>query len=666
MTWHVVFDAAALAGVVIAMVAVLRMRAARTGGVVRWLFLATLAAYLFIAGANVVEHLGLTDALDPFEDYAEILFFPFMLFSLYALWVQQELLRRTQAERLADHLNQVLRSIQQINQLIVREADRQSLLSRSCSILVESPRFSGAWAVLFDEGRRVAITAEAGAAEPLRRAVESIHQGRLPECIERALEAEAPVRMTAADWRRRDGDATDTMCSSCGVTLVTRISHAGHIYGVLAVSHKASDPLAVDAEKAEAELLGELADDLGLALHKLALEHEKEEAEAQFRQAQKMEAVGRLAGGLAHDLRNQLTVINGYSDLLLPEAPAEGLWREGLEEIRKAAQGSEHLVRRLLAFSRKQELHPEVLDVGELLRELQKTVSKTVRENIRVSVHAAEDLGRIEADRAQLDQALINLVINAQDAMPNGGTLTIEASNVDLDDSCAETHQEMKAGPHVLIAVSDTGVGMDRATREHCFDPFFTTKEVGKGTGLGLSMVHGFVRQSGGAVYVYSEPSLGTTFKLYLPRVDKEKTPPRTSQAVEPPPGGTETILVVEDEESVRRLAMSVLRRCGYTVIGASNADEAVALFRAAGTGPHLLLADVIMPSMSGPELADRLAAEKPDLKVLYMSGYSGPSADRHIAGRRPADLLPKPFSPDQLARAVRRALDETVPKSHP
>ncbi|NLX57599.1 MAG: response regulator [Phycisphaerae bacterium] len=665
MTWHVALDAVALAGIVVAVVAVLRMRARRAGGVVRWLLLATLAAYLFIAGANTVEHLGLTDALDPFEDYAEILFFPFALFSLYALWVQQELLRRTQAERLAEHLNQVLRSIQQINQLIVREVDRQSLLTQSCSILVESPSFSGAWAVLLDDGRRVTISAEAGATEQLRRVAEAIDQGRLPECIERALGAQATVRIAAADRCPPDPGATDAICSSCGVTLVTRIGHAGHAYGVLAVSHEARDPLAADAEKAEAELLGELADDLGLALHKLALEHEKEEAEAQFRQAQKMEAVGRLAGGLAHDLRNQLTVINGYSDLLLPEAPAEGLWREGLEEIRKAAQGSEHLVRRLLAFSRKQELHPEVLDVGELLRELQKTVSKTVREDVQVSVHAAEDLGRIEADRGQLDQALINLVINAQDAMPNGGTLAIEASNVDLDASCGEAHQEMRAGPHVLIAVSDTGVGMDHATREHCFDPFFTTKEVGKGTGLGLSMVHGFVRQSGGAVYVYSEPGLGTTFKLYMPRVDKQKTPPQAAQAVEPRPGGTETILVVEDEESVRRLAVSVLRRCGYTVMGACGADEAVALFRGASAGPHLLLTDVIMPSVSGPELADRLTAEQPDLKVLYMSGYSGPSADRHIAGRRPADLLPKPFSPDQLARAVRRALDGPVSTSH-
>lgn len=656
MDWFAVPDFLGVASILVALIAALLTSARRIGGVAKCFLVVTLAAYLFVTSANAVEHLGITMALDPFEDYAEVLFFPFALFFLYAMWVKQEFVRRTKAEQLAEHLNNVLRSVQQINQLIVREGDRESLLRESCRILVESPSFSGAWAALLDQDRHVLTTAEAGTGERFRHTVAALQEGRLPSYVEKALAESAVVHVPLEGLFPEQPAAQNG--PRHGLALVARIGHGRNDYGVLAVCHEDGAAIAEDAEEAEAQLIGELADDLGLALHNFALERQKEEAEAQFRQAQKMEAVGRLAGGLAHDLRNQLTVIGGYSDLLLPEAPAEGLWIEGLQAIRKAALGSEQLVRRLLAFSRKQELHPEVLDVGELLADLRKTVSKTIREDIELSVRSPEDLGNVEVDRGQLDQALINLVINARDAMPNGGKLMIEAANVDLDASYGEVHVEMKAGPHVMITVSDTGTGMSKDTREHCFDPFFTTKEAGKGTGLGLSMVHGFIRQSGGAIYVYSEPGHGTTFKIYLPRADKPVTPAVDDRAAEPRPGGNETILVVEDEDSVRHLAVSVLRQCGYTVLEAEHAEKAIALLASVQKRPDLLLTDVIMPAVSGPELARQLVTEQPGLKVLYMSGYSGDAADHHAPDRYEAELLPKPFSPDQLAHTVRNVLD--------
>lgn len=652
MIWTALLDIIGAAGCCAALAAVFWMSSRRIGGVAKCFLVVTLLYYLFISGANALEHLDVTTVLDPYEDYAEILFFPFALFFLYAVWVKRELSRRTQAEQRAEHLNTVLRSIQQVNALIVRAQDRDELLRRCCRVLVEARGFSGAWGVLLDRNRQVQTVAEAGASEGLRRVSEALQQGALPRYVQAALSGRSVVRVPFEELL--PGRAATADGSGGGLTLVARIGHGDSAYGVLAVCHDDSAPVAVDAE---AQLIGELADDLGLAVHNLALEVQKDEAEAQFRQAQKMEAVARLAGGVAHDLRNQLTVINGYSDLLFPEAPKEGLWHEGLTEIRKAALSAEETVRHLLAFSRRQELHPEVINVGDLLTDLEKPIFRTIREDIELSVTSAEDVGNVEVDRGQMDQSMINLVINARDAMPHGGKLTIEAMNLDLDASYEEVHSEMKPGPCVMIAVCDTGTGMDKETRERCFDPFFTTKETGKGTGLGLSMVHGFIRQSGGAIYVYSEPGHGTTFRVYLPRADRPVVPHPAVRA-EPRPGGSETILVVEDEESVRRLAVAVLTRCGYTALEAANAREATALAHSSEKPVDLLLTDVVMPSVSGPELARQLVAEQPGLKVLYMSGYAGNAVDRHMLGGHAAELLAKPFSPDQLARIVRRTLD--------
>ena len=388
---------------------------------------------------------------------------------------------------------------------------------------------------------------------------------------------------------------------------------------------------------------------------------ERKELEDQLRQAQKMEAVGRLAGGIAHDFNNQLTVVKGYCDLMLSQAEA-GAAGEEIREIRAAAERAERLTRQLLAFSRKQVLNPKVTDLNEVLREVENPLSRMIGEDIRLSIVTDPQLGNVLVDRSQVQQALMNLVVNARDAMPAGGRLTLETANVDLDSSYAQHHRDAKAGPHVMLAVSDTGKGMDSATTERIFEPFFTTKEPGAGTGLGLSMVYGFVRQSGGSIYVYSEPGAGTTFKVYLPWVDARQEAPEGEAAHEEVPGGTETVLVVEDDASVRELIVRALRRGGYTVLEAGGAEEALTLAGGLERPIHLLVTDVVMPSMNGPELAEGLRSTRPELAVLYVSGYAENAIVHHGILAEGVELLPKPFHPRDLAQRVRGILDAAAP----
>jgi CheY-like chemotaxis protein len=380
--------------------------------------------------------------------------------------------------------------------------------------------------------------------------------------------------------------------------------------------------------------------------------------EQQFRQAQKMEAVGRLAGGVAHDFNNLLTVISGNADLLLEDLAPEDPHRRDVEEMRKAAESAASLTRQLLAFSRQQVLKPRVLDVNAVLAGAEKLLKRLIGEEIQLVALLGSDLGRVKADPGQLEQVVMNLAVNARDAMPNGGKLTLETANVDLDDTYLQGHPVAKPGPYVMLAVSDTGVGMDEHTKARIFEPFFTTKETGKGTGLGLATVYGIVKQSQGFIWVYSEPQHGTTFKIYLPRVDQ---PAERVQDVVPAGEslqGTETILIVEDTAGVRAAAGTVLKRRGYTVLEAP--DGAAALRRAAEhRGPiALLLTDVVMPGMSGRDLARQLGAVRPDLRVLFMSGYTDDAIVRHGVLEPGVMYLQKPFTPDSLGRKVREALD--------
>jgi len=381
------------------------------------------------------------------------------------------------------------------------------------------------------------------------------------------------------------------------------------------------------------------------------------QSEEQLRQAQKMEAVGRLAGGVAHDFNNMLSVIMGYGEMVLADLNVADPLRADIEEIQKAARRAAGLTRQLLMFSRQQVVEPKVLDLEEVITGIGQMLQRILGEDVELAIVMPKTLGRIKADPSHIEQVILNLVVNARDAMPTGGKLTIEVADVTLDRDYALSHLPAKDGPHVMIAVSDTGIGMDRETRARIFEPFFTTKEVGKGTGLGLSTVFGIVQQSGGNIWVYSEPGRGTTFKIYLPRVDAPLDN-LTPQAAPATLRGTETILLVEDEEQVRGIVQHILRRQGYNVIAAQNAGEALLLCEEHPDVIDLMLTDVVMPQMSGPMLAKRLAATRPQMKVLCMSGYTDDSVVRHGVIESSAAFLQKPITPASLSRKVREVLD--------
>ncbi len=386
--------------------------------------------------------------------------------------------------------------------------------------------------------------------------------------------------------------------------------------------------------------------------------------ETQFRQSQKMEAVGRLAGGVAHDFNNLLTVITGYSDLILQGLAADDPMRPEMAEVRKAAERAALLTRQLLAFSRQQLLEPRLLDLNQVVTEIEPMLRRLLGEDFRLTASLAPQLGRVKADPGQVEQVIMNLAVNARDAMPTGGQLSIETCNALLDEVYAQGHTSVVPGRYVMLATSDTGSGMDQETLAHIFEPFFTTKERGMGTGLGLSTVYGIVKQSGGYIWAYSELARGTTFKIYLPRVEVPATEGGRplEQVPAAPTAVSETILVVEDEPGVRSLVRLVLQAQGYTLLEASQAEQALALCRHHRGNIHLLLSDVILEDMSGPELTRRLLEVRPQMKVLYMSGYTGDAVLRYGVQAAETPFLQKPFSAEALARKVREVLDRAVP----
>ncbi len=378
--------------------------------------------------------------------------------------------------------------------------------------------------------------------------------------------------------------------------------------------------------------------------------------ESQFLQAQKMEAVGRLAAGVAHDFNNLLSAILGYAEMLVDDSTLTEAVRMDASEIRKAGWRATELTKQLLAFSRQQVLDPKVIDLNETVAGMEKLVGRLLGADIVLTVLAAPRLWYVKADPGQMDQILVNLVGNARDAMPDGGELTVETQNVELDADYARAHHGVKPGAYVMMAVTDTGIGMDAATQARIFEPFFTTKEQGKGTGLGLAMVFGIVKQSGGHVWVYSEPGQGTVFRVYLPRASG----PVTGASMQPTgefAHGTETILLVEDDDQVRALAQTVLRRCGYVVLVAPNGGEALLVCEKHGAKIHLLLTDVVLPRMSGRQLAERLAPLRPEMKVLFMSGYTDDTVLQHGVLESGVAYLQKPLTPASLTRKVWEAL---------
>ena len=443
----------------------------------------------------------------------------------------------------------------------------------------------------------------------------------------------------------------------------------------LFVSATIGEELAIDAMHQGAtdyvlkQRLGRLVPSVQRALRELEDRAERKRAEEalrqsekQFRQSQKMEAVGRLAGGIAHDFNNLLTVIMGYSQVLLTELGPQHPLRGKIEETLKAGERAASLIRQLLTFSSKQSLDPKVLSLNTAVTSLEGLLRRLIGEDIQLVSKLDPTNGRLRADQAQLEQVLVNLVVNARDAMPKGGTLTIETAQVELTLSPVYHLTPLPPGPYVRLAVSDTGCGMDRKTQSHIFEPFFTTKGEGKGTGLGLSTVFGIVTQCGGAIDVTSRVGHGTRFDLYFPSVESDILTTAPTQPLGQPQRGTETILLVEDEPSVRTLVRDELRKLGYRVVEAKNGVEACLLATQQAGSLQLLLTDVVMPGMGGRELAQHLSVIKPDLRTLFISGYTDDVGIMAGQEEGTSSFLQKPFTPEVLARAVRNLLDASTP----
>ena len=561
--------------------------------------------------------------------------------------------RKAQAR--IEHLNQLLRAIRAINSLMIKERDPKKLLQEACEILVQTRDYLLVWAAGVQSGSaQVVPLARAGRGadyvDQVTVAWDESPEGRGP--IGSSIRNRAPhiVNDTASDpdfipWRDH------ALARRFRSVASFPVFHESRVFGALAVY--ADRPGAFDAE--EVNLLTELAADLGFAARSAEYENESRLFQSQFLQAQKMEAVGRLAGGIAHDFNNLLTIIVGCSNFILADAAPDDPIRADAEQIYKAGTRAADLTAKLLAFSRKQFLQPRVLDLNTLVQDNARFLPRLIGEDIELVTLPGSDLGRVRADMTQVDQVIMNLVVNARDAMPNGGMLTIATENADLDQDFARSNPGSHPGAFVVLSVSDTGVGMDAEVKSHIFEPFFTTKEEGKGTGLGMSMVYGVVKQSGGYITVDSSPGRGSTFRIYLPRVDdtEVRAPELPAGAV----GGTETILLVEDVEEIRGMAKRALKARGYCVLEAEDGPRALQVAAEYADRIHLLAVDLVLPGgINGLDLAERMQASRPGIKSLYVSGYPGTSDGKQILDPG-IEVLPKPYSGEDLVRRVSEVL---------
>ena len=460
----------------------------------------------------------------------------------------------------------------------------------------------------------------------------------------------------------------DTFCDPSALeTLVLRVEREGSIgdYEAERLRHDGSTLWARISVQAVRDANGAMVYYEGLVedlTDRKRAEEALKVAEGRLLQAAKLEAVGRLAGGVAHDFNNLLGVIMGYADLMAKRLPAEDPLRRNVQEISKAAERASGLTRQLLAFSRRQVLQPRVLDLHHTIGEVESMLQRVIGEDVDLVTVLREGVGKVKADPGQLQQVLMNLAVNGRDAMPDGGTLTIETANVDLSPAYAGSHLGVIPGPYVLMAVSDTGMGMSAEVQAHIFEPFFTTKGPEKGTGLGLATVYGIIKQSGGNIWVYSEPGKGATFKVYLPRVDEGAPGTLLVDPPDPPTRAHETVLLVEDDDRVREVVARALRDTGYTVLEARSGALALVHADARKEPIHLVITDLVMPGMNGRELVERWRARHPETRVLFMSGYTDATA--HSQGGLPegAAFIQKPFAPSALARSVREVLERPLP----
>ena len=571
----------------------------------------------------------------------------------------QDITERKIAEQRIAHLNQVLRTLRDVNQLIVREKDPDALIQQGCRLLVDNRGFASALIVRVDAHGKPFSWTRAGIAASCESLVRLLENDELPPCCDKAT-SQMAVILTET---RKDACANCPIIDDYGQThtLSVPLVQDGITLGYLAVS--LDHNLQVDDE--EQSLFAEISGDIAYALNVLQLaqshqasERKRASLEGQLIQAQKMESVGRLAGGVAHDYNNMLSVIIGYSELAMDKVGPDEPLHNDLKEILTAAHRSSDITRQLLAFARKQTIAPKVLDLNSVVESMLKMLRRLIGEDIELAWRPRAELWPIKIDPAQIDQILANLCVNARDAIAGVGNISIETGNANLDEIYCAENSETTPGDYVYLAVSDDGSGMDQETMKRVFDPFFTTKALGKGTGLGLSTVYGIAKQNLGFVNIYSEPQMGTTVKIFLPRHRGQLADAHDDHAMDIPSSRGETVLIVEDDASILKLGMKMLKLLGYSVLGASSPGEALDIAASHVGEIQLLITDVIMPEMNGRQLADRLQAHYPDLKILFMSGYTA----NVIAHQGVLDeglwFIQKPFSRKDLAFRVREVLD--------
>ena len=578
------------------------------------------------------------------------------------LWngVLLDITERKLGENRIRHLNRVLRVIREVKRLTDRVQDRDTLIGEGCRLLVGRRGYTGAFIVLTDASDRPLSWTQAGMGPSFDPLAAAFAQGALPPCCARVpIEKELLVV-----------DIRETLCSACvlstrnakSVSLCVRLAHGGVGYGYLVA--EAGSHIEVDEE--EQALLAEIAGALAYALSVLQLAQDRKASdrkrlslETQLLQAQKIESVGRLAGGVAHDYNNMLSVISGFAELALEKvAPGDPLHAD-LKQILEAAKRSSEITRQLVAFARKQTIAPKVLDLNDTVEGMLKMLRRLIGEDIDLAWMPDAGLWPVKMDPAQIDQILANLCVNARDAISAAGKITIETGNATLDETYCADHAGFIPGEFALLAVSDDGCGMEEELQAKIFEPFFTTKELGKGTGLGLATVYGIVKQNSGFINVYSEPGKGTTFKIYLPRHAAEAKETATACIEQIPAGRGETVLLVEDEPTIIMIAKKMLERLEYRVVAAGTPSEAMRLARQSGGHIDLLLTDVVMPEMNGRELANKLQTMHPEIKILFMSGYTSNVIAHQGVLDAGVNFIQKPLALKELALKIRAIMDK-------